>query len=190
MFALLLAAWSMPADDLLNKEGKRFQGTWVLVYVEKDGQPIPQEDLDDLQHIELVVRGGRVTLKEDGQVKEGWHITCKIDPVRSPPTIDITVSLDDAKPKMSLGIYRFVGETLQVCVIEPSKEPERPTAFTTKPGSRHLLWHFKRCEGKPRWTPCEPGLEQRRGRGVMLPGTADSRKSPGGFYRQGGAARW
>ena len=150
-FPVLLAAaaaWSMSAfaveGDSIKEEVQRFQGRWVPVYVEKDGQPIPQEGLEDLKAVEVVVKGEKVILKEAGEVMEGWNVSFKVDPTKAPGTIDLSVGVEEFKPKTSLGIYKFEGDTLKICIIEPSKEPERPTAFQTKPGSKHLLWYFKR----------------------------------------------
>jgi uncharacterized protein (TIGR03067 family) len=135
--ALLLL---FPADQ----EIKKFQGKWVCVYVEKDGRPIPQEGLEDLKHVEILIDVNKVILKEEGEVKKGWHIDFKVDPTQSPKTIDLSMSIDDTKPKTSLGIYKFEGDTLKISIIEPKKEPERATRFVTGPGSGNLLWHFKR----------------------------------------------
>jgi uncharacterized protein (TIGR03067 family) len=127
-----------------GEEMKGFQGRWVPTYVEIAGKPIPQEGLDDLREIEIEVKGDRVLLKEDGQVKEGWTVTCKVDPTRTPRWIDLSVSVEGSRPMTYRGIYRMEGDTLQISILPPGKEGERPTAFATTPTSQNRLWHFKR----------------------------------------------
>jgi hypothetical protein len=34
-------------------------------------------------------------------------------------------------------------DMLCICILPPSKEPERPTQFATRPGSKALLRHFQ-----------------------------------------------
>jgi uncharacterized protein (TIGR03067 family) len=138
----ILPAGSEP--DPAGDEMKKFQRKRVCVYVEKEGQPVPKEGLDDLLDIEILVEGNRITLKEAGRGKEGWSITYKVDPTKAPRTIDISMSIDDATPKTSLGIYKLEGGILKISIIEPKKEPERPTEFITKPGASSLLWQLKR----------------------------------------------
>jgi uncharacterized protein (TIGR03067 family) len=116
----------------------------VPVHVEKEGKAIPKEGLDDLKELEVVVEENRVTLKEAGEVNRGWHITFTLDPARTPKTIDLSVGVEDFRPRTWLGIYKLDGDTLKICIVPPEREPERPTAFETKPGSKLLLWQFKR----------------------------------------------
>jgi uncharacterized protein (TIGR03067 family) len=143
-----MAAWSMAAPvtdkDPVKEEMKRLQGRWMPVYVEKERKPIPPEGLEDLMDLEIVVEGDKVILKEDGQLKEGWKVTFTIDPTKSPRTIDLSISVEDTMPETSLGIYKISGDTLEISILPPTKEPERPTEFVTNPGGKNLLWRFKR----------------------------------------------
>jgi uncharacterized protein (TIGR03067 family) len=150
MHALLVAAaaWSVAAPvttkDPIKEEMKLLQGRWAPVYVETEGKPIPPEGMDDLKDLEIVVEGERVTLKEEGQVKDDWKITFRIDPTKTPKTIDLSISVEGTMPKTGLGIYKLAGDMLEISILPPTKEPERATDFNTKPGSRNLLWRFKR----------------------------------------------
>jgi uncharacterized protein (TIGR03067 family) len=123
---------------------KWFRGHWVCVYVETEGVPIPKEGIEDLKHLDILVEGDRITLIEEGKVREEWDIHYKVDPTKKPWTIDIAVSLEGTKPKTLLGIYKVDGDTLKISIVGPKKEPERATEFVTRPGSNNLLWHFKR----------------------------------------------
>jgi uncharacterized protein (TIGR03067 family) len=147
--ALLVAACSSLAAPVENKgraqaEMKRFQGRWVAIYVEIEGKPIPPEGLEDLKELDILVEGDKVILKEDGMVKESWKVRFSIDPIKAPRTIDLSISVEESRPETLLGIYKFDGDVLKICILPPSKEPERPTKFRTSPGSRALLWHFQR----------------------------------------------
>jgi uncharacterized protein (TIGR03067 family) len=146
---LLVAAigWSIAAaadNDPTKDDLHRLQGRWMPVYVEVDGAPIDPEGLDELKELEVVVKGNKVILKEEGEVHEGWHINFKLDQKASPRTIDLSVAIEEFKPQTSLGIYKFDGDTLTICIQAPSKDPERPATFETRPGSRNRLWKFKR----------------------------------------------
>jgi uncharacterized protein (TIGR03067 family) len=145
---LVAASWSIAAPvtktDPVKEEMKRFQGRWVPVYVETEGQPIPPEGVEDLAHLDFIIEGDRVVLKEDGQVMKGWDIHFTIDPTTAPRTIDLSVAVEGTRAETSLGIYRLEAETLKICILPPTKEPERPTEFKTKPGSKNLIWHFRR----------------------------------------------
>jgi len=148
--AMVVACWAMAAPvttkDPLKDEMKRFQGRWMPVCVETEGKTIPPEGLEDLEQLEVLVDGDKVVLKEEGTIKESWSVTFRIDPTKAPRTIDLSVSVQGSRPKTARGIYRLDGDTLTICILPPTKEPERPTEFVTKPGSRNLLWTFKRKE--------------------------------------------
>ena len=49
---------------------------------------------------------------------------------------------EKTKGKTTLSIYEIEGDTLKICSVEPGKD--RPTEFSSKPGSGHFLRVFKR----------------------------------------------
>src|SRR5262245_46997722 len=109
--AALLVTAALARDESTNEaELAKFQGRWTPVYVEIEGKPIPQEVLDELKELELIVRDDKVFLREEGECYEGWNVSFKLDPTKNPKTIDIAVSVEDTKPKTSLGIYRLKGD--------------------------------------------------------------------------------
>ena len=136
----------VPTKDRLKEEMKRFQGRWVPVCVETEGKAIPPEDLEDLKALEVLVEVDKVILNEEGTIKDSWTVTFRIDPTTAPRTINLSISVEGSRPKTALGIYRIDGETLTICILPPSKDPERPAEFVTTPGSKNLLWTFKRKE--------------------------------------------
>ena len=110
------AAWSLSASpagkDPAAEEMKKFQGRWVLTYVEIGGKPIPQEGLDDLRELGIELKEDRVILTEDGKVKDSWEITCKVDPSKTPRWIDLSVGVGGSRPRTFLGIYKVEGDTV------------------------------------------------------------------------------
>ena len=69
--------------------------------------------------------------------------TIKIDLTKKPKTEDATqTSEGENEHKTTLSIYEIEGDTLKICSAEPRKD--RPTEFSSKPGSGHFLRVFKR----------------------------------------------
>ena len=63
--------------------------------------------------------------------------------MKKPKTQDFSqTSEGENKGKTTLGIYEIDGDTLKTCSAEPGKD--RPTEFSTNPGSGHFLRVFKK----------------------------------------------
>ena len=85
--------------------------------------------------------------------------TATIDPSQEPMSIDLTYTEGDPKGTKSLGIYQIEGDLLTICRAAPGKD--RPTEFSSKPGSGHTLMTYKREATPPgkaqldgaRWLP-------------------------------------
>jgi uncharacterized protein (TIGR03067 family) len=134
------AALAIAADekkDDAKDELKKFEGTWILVSSEKDGEKAPEEALKKAMP-KAVSKGDTVTFISDG--KEQGQATFTVDPTKKPKTIDATMTSGPDKGKKSLGIYEFEGDTLKVC----HNEKERPKDFSAKKGSGNTLDTYKR----------------------------------------------
>ena len=123
------------ADDKtdVEKELKKFQGTWTFESVEAGGKTLPNADF----------KGMTVTFELDKYtVKMGDEViqvaTPKLDPSKSPKTIDVSVTKGIDKGATIRGIYEINGDTLKVCF---DREGKRPTEFKSTPGSRVLVVH-------------------------------------------------
>jgi uncharacterized protein (TIGR03067 family) len=137
--ALLIAAIGLltGADDAVQKEYQRFEGTWLFASIEMDGMKLPLEQFKDSKLV--VMPGGKFTMVAGPTTYGG---TFKVDTSKTPRHIDVTFTEGPEKGKTLLGIYELEGETYKLCMADTGKD--RPTAFASKPGSGHVLEVFKR----------------------------------------------
>src|SRR5262245_11969682 len=135
------AASGTLADDKadIEKELKKFQGTWTIESSDFGGQKLPGEQLKSFV---VVYDGDKHTVKSGDQVIQVG--TQKIDPSKSPKTIDVTMSEGPNKGAVMLGIYEFDGDTLKACFDSSGKE--RPKEFKSPPGSATFLNVHKRVK--------------------------------------------
>jgi RNA polymerase sigma factor (sigma-70 family) len=121
------------ADDAakVKAELKKFQGTWVEVYVEKAGQKREPDGAHELKFDDETF-----SLADHGQVEETG--TIKLNPSRNPMEIDLRLRGRNDEEKTTLGIYTWDGEDLKICLGEPGGGA-RPTEFTTTPKGGLLL---------------------------------------------------
>lgn len=129
-------------DEAIKKDRKLIEGTWRVVALEVDGNKATEEDAKKL----TVVNGSDGTwnlLSEGKEVSKG---TSTIDPTKKPKTLDFTITEGDGKDNLHLGIYELGEKTRRMCFAPPGKE--RPTEFTTTPGSEHILVMFEREKPK------------------------------------------
>jgi uncharacterized protein (TIGR03067 family) len=132
---LLLAGQNQPGKDAA-KTTRDFEGIWQLVSAMTDGKPTPA---DVVSKIHVVIKDG----KHSVYFKEGvlaHQIPFKVDTTRTP--YETTDALPDGK--LIKGITKLDADTLTSCVAKPGKE--RPTEFSSKPGSGHTLRVFKRAK--------------------------------------------
>jgi uncharacterized protein (TIGR03067 family) len=132
---LLLAADAN--DDDAKKDLEKFQGNWTLISAERDGKKTPQEEAKKLK---LTIQGNKFVLQKDSVViSEG---TFSLDPAKKPKEIDETITVGPNKGKVFLAIYEIDDQHHKICFAAAGKE--RPTAFSSKPGSGYLLQVWKR----------------------------------------------
>ena len=129
------------ADDKadLEKEVKKFQGTWTIESSVTGGKELTA---DELKGFILTFEGDKHTLKKGDDVFQVG--TQKIDPSKSPKTIDVTITEGPNKGKVMLGIYEIDGDTLKVCFDPQGKK--RPTEFKSPPGSENFVNIHKRVK--------------------------------------------
>jgi uncharacterized protein (TIGR03067 family) len=93
----------------------------------------------------VTFEGDRYIVKKGDEVIQA--ATQKLDPSRSPKTLDVTVTEGLNKGAVILGIYEISGDTLKVCFDPEGKK--RPTEFKSASGSQTLVIH-KRVSAHPR----------------------------------------
>jgi uncharacterized protein (TIGR03067 family) len=129
------------ADDKadLEKEVKKFQGTWTIESSVTGGKELTA---DELKGFILTFEGDKHTLKKGDDVFQVG--TQKIDPSKSPKTIDVTMTEGPNKGKVMLGIYEIDADTLKVCFDPQGKK--RPTEFKSAADSENFVNVHKRVK--------------------------------------------
>jgi uncharacterized protein (TIGR03067 family) len=129
------------ADDKadVEKELKKFQGTWTFESVEAGGKKAPA---DEFKGVTITFAGDKFTVKKGDELIQAG--TQKLDPSKSPKTIDVTMTEGLNKGAVMLGIYEIDGDTLKVCFDEEGKK--RPTEFRSTAGSQTFVNVHKRVK--------------------------------------------
>ena len=123
----------------LEKEVRKFQGAWTFESSEAGGKKLPAGELKGFL---LIFEGQKHTVKKGDEVIQVG--TQKLDPSKSPKTIDVTMTEGPSKGAVMLGIYEFDGDTLKVCFDAEGKK--RPTEFKSPPGSKNFVNVHKRVK--------------------------------------------
>ncbi|MBM3995953.1 MAG: TIGR03067 domain-containing protein [Planctomycetes bacterium] len=133
--ALVLTAFSSAGGQTdVEKELKKFQGTWTFASVIAGGKEVPAAQF---KGITVTFEGNKYAVKKGDMVLEA--ATQKLDPSKSPKTLDATVVEGPNKGAVILGIYEISGDTLKVCFDPEGKK--RPTDFKAASGSQTLVVH-------------------------------------------------
>ena len=129
------------ADDKaeLEKEARKFQGTWTFESSVTGSEELPA---DQLKMLVVIFEGDKHTVKKGDDVFQVG--TQKLDPSKSPKTIDVTMAEGPNKGTVMLGIYEIDGDTLKVCFDPQGKK--RPTEFKSEAGSQDFLNVHKRVK--------------------------------------------
>lgn len=140
---LVLAVWARdtPTERARRKsiedDRKAFDGTWVGAFNRRDGATVPE---DEAKQARLIVTGDRYTMdRGEDRTSRG---TTRIDPTRTPRSMDVSIIDGPHKGETWLGIYELSADTYRACFA--TEGGPRPTAFTSEPGSKQILWVFKR----------------------------------------------
>src|SRR5437879_806358 len=94
----------------IEKEVRKFQGAWTFESSEAGGQKLP---ISELKGLILTFEGDKHTVKRGDEVIQVG--TQKVDPFKSPKTIDVTMTEGPNKGAIMLGIYEIDGDVLKVC---------------------------------------------------------------------------
>ncbi len=129
-------------DDAAKNELKKFQGTWVMVSGEKEGEKLRDEQV---RPSKITWKGGEVTLFTPHQSDQPIRAHTTVRPDKSPKQMEWVREAGPGKGQKMHAIYEFLGDDqYRICFGLPGKE--RPTEFHTKPGSGHLLHVWKKAK--------------------------------------------
>jgi uncharacterized protein (TIGR03067 family) len=142
---ILACSWGR-ADDAVQKELAKLEGTWMVVKMEVNGKSLLEKDKPEPK---LVIKDGKLTSDAKEAAKDVLELAKILDPSKNPKQLTIP-NFEGGDPKKGvtlIGIYEVDGDELRVCAeaVETAnlkeREKERPRAFDSKQG---LLLVFRR----------------------------------------------
>jgi uncharacterized protein (TIGR03067 family) len=159
-FAFLLVSAAVgtaepPKREAVPKALAHLQGTWTIVYAERGGERMPQDELVNLKRV-LVIEGDSVVISSAHG--EGNKYTIALDSTKNPKGIDVYSTKiigigreggREVRREYSgkfldrVGIFAVEGKTLKLC-LGPSHARERPTEFVTKGKAGYELYILNR----------------------------------------------
>jgi uncharacterized protein (TIGR03067 family) len=134
---LALVGGNAIADDAKD-DLKALQGTWDLIYFERDGKEVKLQ-----QNTQAINTGDKFVVKRGDEVIAAG--TMKLDPSKKPNASETTYTDGADKGKTFKGIYQIEGDTVKFCRAG-SPDDDRPTEFKTKSGSGEFVAVYKRAK--------------------------------------------
>jgi uncharacterized protein (TIGR03067 family) len=133
----LVGIASVARTESAEKEFEKLQGAWSVELMEENGM---KESDEENKKFQITIKGTQLFVKFDGKEES---MTMKIDPEKSPKTIDLTPNFGEDKGKTFSGIYEFDGDRLRICA---SPKGERPMKFVSEKGIMVLVLKKKKAE--------------------------------------------
>jgi uncharacterized protein (TIGR03067 family) len=125
-------------EEAVAKDLQAFKGTWRLSAKEEDGKKFSAEEIKDV--IATSDGSGRVSVRRGDKLLNAGAV--KLDPTKSPKTIEVTFTAGERKGQTVLGIYEIDADAFRVCVARPGGE--RPAEFSARAGSGRTLVTYRR----------------------------------------------
>lgn len=117
-------------EDAVQAELKKLEGTWTVTALEFMGNKAPEEEVKK-EKMSFVFQGDKFTIKK-GEATE-TEATVKLDPAKSPKTLDLTATRGNNQGKTFLHIYELTGDTLKLgSVFGNDNQRRRPVDFQDK----------------------------------------------------------
>lgn len=159
ILAVIVAGWavlahpasSQPLNPPKPQPTDSLDGTWELVTLIEDGQPISSEIVKQtmIANSRIVISGSMLAFnKPDGKTRTLAFVT---NPTSSPKQIDLAGAVNLG----SMGIYMRDGNTLLLC-FSLSDTTARPTEFVALPGRNSVVMTFRKVEAPPAALPPPP----------------------------------
>jgi uncharacterized protein (TIGR03067 family) len=139
LVGLTLVGLVRGGDDVKNDLGA-LQGAWRIDSIQESFGKAPPEDSVK----EFVVTVKEDIMKVSHKGAAGPVFKLKLDPAKSPKTVDFLHTEGPDKGKTEPGIYKIEGDTLTYCVTDFGKE--RPATFATKEGTRNTVFVLKKVK--------------------------------------------
>jgi len=130
----------MNKKQLIAQDYASLTGTFRLVSGVVDGKRVPE---DVCRKTVLVTDHNRFTVSTGAEAGTSARGTFTIDPTKTPKTADSLQASGADKGKTLLGIYEIIDQDHKRACWAPVGKP-RPTDFSSKPGSGHILQVWER----------------------------------------------
>src|SRR5947208_12933635 len=125
----------MTKEELIRQDYERLTGTFSLVSGVVDGKPVSEEVR---KKTILVTDHDKFTVTTGDEAGTSARGTFVIDPTQTPKTADSLQADGPDKGKTLFGIYEIIDDNhKRACWALPGHA--RPTAFSSEPGSSHIL---------------------------------------------------
>jgi uncharacterized protein (TIGR03067 family) len=139
VIAGLALAVSAASQGCTAQNGKDdFEGTWDLVYIERDGKPLKVQ-----KGVQSTYAGGKFVVKNGDKIIVAGSV--KLDPAKKPKALDVTYTEGPDKGKSFKAIYERDGDTMKFC-RPASPDQDRPTVFKMSPEKPGLMTIYKRAK--------------------------------------------
>lgn len=159
----LAQAADKPAKDADDRQ--LLQGIWKAVGLESGGQAAPEHAYSGTL---ITFDGDKFILKERGHAPNAMDV--RIDPTKSPRTIDITATEGPSKGLALLGIYELSGDDLKICF---SIGKARPAKLATTADEETEMFTLKRLPAEQPWKRFTAEAD---GYSIEMPGEPEARK--------------
>ena len=127
--------------DAVKGELQKLQGTWQIELQEEDGMKLAE---DELKGRTLSFGKNLFLIRQNTKMVQIGKL--KIDPSKSPKTINTVIEKGAHEGDILPGIYQLEGDTLKVCLSTDGDQ--RPKEFKTEPKSGRMLLVCKRVPFK------------------------------------------
>jgi uncharacterized protein (TIGR03067 family) len=134
ILSCVLAWLFIPVDDAARRELDKYQGTWVLISEELQGEDVPVRKRPKLS---CVVKDDKLVFTSNGKERSAF---VRLDPGKNPATYDLI--RDDGFLSLN-GIYVWDGDdVIKICAADQGGD--RPAEFKTAAGSPNRIRIWKR----------------------------------------------
>src|SRR5437764_1295876 len=128
-------------ETTVEEELRRLQGSWQVETQEENGDKLAA---DDVKGRSILFGKDTFFIRHDNKVVQIGML--KLNPSKTPRTVNAVIMSGDKKGDIMQGIYALDGDSLKICL--DTEGQERPKEFKTAPKSGHLLYVLKRVRVK------------------------------------------